>query len=231
MKNHLLGCIVFIVSIAVSLAQESTGYRITGRITGLDDDVKVYLSRGTKRIDSASVKDGEFILAGSLIEPAFMYLYTGKGRESKKLADILLDNRELMVTGTKPDYDHVRVSGSDIDEQWRDWYDHDQHLGYQRHRLNQVYQSLLGKKDTASANVLKQLGNELMADRINMLKSYVKRYHNSASGAVLPTLCTLQDRLSRSDYMEMYEVLTPEMQNTEMGREIIKQANKAKSTR
>ncbi len=219
---------LWIISITASLAQADPGYRIKGKIENLDDNVKIYLHRGMKRIDSASVENGEFVLKGRMNEPAFTYVFVGKGKEAKKIADVLLDNRDISITGAKPDYDYVTVSGSDIDQQWRDWYDQDKHISSQQSRLNKERQTLINKQDTANANALSQQIDKLMNDRITLLKSCVKRWHDSPSGAVLPTLCTLQTRLSRADYLEMYGMLTPKMQSTAMGREIVEQANKAK---
>jgi hypothetical protein len=226
--KSLLGIAFLLTTYIPTIAQNQSGYQIKGKIAGLTDGSKVYLIRGFKRIDSATVDKEQFILVGTLPEPTFTYLYTRSGKDSKKLTDILLDNRVVSVIGTQSDYDHIKVSGSDIDQQWKEWFDKDQRLGYQRYRLEQVYKALLGKGERATADSLKTITDEIMADRITLLKDYVKQYHNSAVGAVLPTLCTLQDKMSQADFMEMYNVLTPEMKNTEMAKETMQLAKKAK---
>jgi hypothetical protein len=228
MKNLLfVFALISVFSIKSSFAQNSANYRIEGHINGLADNSKIYLINGGQRktIDSAIVMNEHFLLTGKLSEPIHTYLYYGK---ATKLADILLDNREIRVNGSKPVYDSVKVSGSNIDEQWKDWYRHDQRLGYQRYRINQVYEALMDKKDTANAVVLKQISSELTDDRKELLKEYVRRYHDSPSGAVLPTFCTLQHQLTQADYLEMYSTLSIPMQNTAFGKEILNQANKVK---
>lgn len=55
--------------------------------------------------------------------------------------------------------------------------------------------------------------------RINLLKSYVERYHDTAAGAALPTLCTLEPSLTGRDYLEMYQALTPVWQQSTFGKE------------
>lgn len=209
-------------------AQNQNSYQIKGKIDGLTEGAKVYLIRGFKRIDSATVTKGHFFLEGTLAEPTFLTLYTGKGKESKKLADILLDNRAVRVTGTQAEYEHIQVSGSAIDQQWKEWLKKDTRLGYQRYRLDQIYKSLIGKGDKASADSLKMLLEEMQVDRITLLKDYVKQYHSSAVGAVLPTLCTLQDKLSQADFMDMYNVLSPAMKTTALAQETLQLAKKAR---
>lgn len=167
-------------------------------------------------------------MRGSLWEPAFTSLYTGSGKDAKKVADLLLDNRKIMVTGTQSDYEHVNVSGSNLDQRWKEWFSQDQRMAYQGYRLEEVSKALLEKGDQTNAHVLRKVSEEIVTDRILLLKAYVKQYHDSAVGAVLPTLCTLHAQLSQADFMEMYHVLTLEMKKTEMAKETLHLAQKAK---
>ena len=84
-----------------NLLEAQTGYTIKARIDGLPDNSKVYLIDGGRRktIDSAIVKNEAFVLKGHTAEAAHTYLYQGK---ANKLADILLDNREILVSGSRP---------------------------------------------------------------------------------------------------------------------------------
>ncbi|MFC5407834.1 DUF4369 domain-containing protein [Larkinella bovis] len=209
-------------------AQVPSGYRVRGHIRGLPDRTKIYLIDGGQRkiIDSAVVYQERFEINGTLPEPAHTYLYAGRGSVSLKLADILLDNRNLEVEGMRPVYDSVVVKGSDIDRLWKEWWQEDQKIGYQRFRIKQVYDSLSAKEDTANAAILKQIVDELTAHRIGLLKAYVRRYSTSAVGAALPTLCTLSNYLTRADYLEMYQILSPTWQRSRFGREILAEAGK-----
>ena len=217
--NYLI--LIFLLNAFISTSGiAQNGYVINGRVNGLADHTKIYLIDGGRRktIDSAVVLNEAFRLSGTLEEAAHMYLYAEK---KIKLADILLDNRHIDVTGNKPAYDSIHVKGSDIDEQWKEWYKEDQQVGYLRYRLNQISQSLSEKQDSIDGNKLKQIVDELMSDRISLLKRYVKKYGHSPSGAVLPTLCTLQEQLTKQDFSDMYNSLTPDMQKTYFGREIL----------
>jgi hypothetical protein len=201
------------------------GYTIKGHVDGLTDNSKIYLIDGGRRktIDSAIVKNETFTLKGDLSEAAHTYLFLGK---SKKLADILLDNREIFVSGSEPSYDSIKVSGSEIDKQWKEWYGADQRIGYRRYQLNQISKSLTEKGDTAAGNKIKAIADELMNDRILLLKQSVKRNGDSPAGAVLPTLCTIQDQLTKDDVLQMYNSLSAKMKNTYFGNEIKKIASK-----
>jgi hypothetical protein len=212
-------------------SQDATpGYCIDGRIGGLRDGSTIFLIDGAarRRIDSAVVKGDRFLMKGKLHEPIHTYLYLGK---TNKLADILLDNRAIKVEGAVPIYDSIKVIGSDIDVQWKKWYQHDQRIGYQKYRLDELFKSLIDKDDLENAGTVKRLSEELMTDRINLLKDYVKRYNDSASGALLPTLCTIQTNLVKSDYLEMYNSLTPRMRSTTFGKNILDLADKSRTAK
>jgi hypothetical protein len=212
----------------LSHAQAADGYEITGQINGLADGTRLYLVDGGRRqrIDSATVQQGHFTLHGKLTEPVYTYLYAGRGRASSKLADILLDNQRVQVSGSQPAYDNVVVSGSDIDRQWKEWFREDSRLAQRRADLGQQYQARLAQPDTTGASTLKQERAQVQRSRISLLKAYVRRYHDTAVGAALPTLCTLSPSLTGADYQEMYQYLTPRWQQSTLGREVLTQAGK-----
>jgi hypothetical protein len=211
-----------------SRAQLGAGYEVAGHISGLADGTRLYLIDGSRRvrIDSATVQQGQFALRGKVAEPVHTYLYAGRGRTSTKLADILLDNQRVQVSGSQPVYNAVVISGSDIDRQWKEWFRDDARLGQRRADLGQRYQARLAQPDTAGASALQHERAQVQRERITLLKGYVRRYHDTAVGAALPTLCTLGASLSGADYQEMYQSLTPRWQQSTLGREVLTQASK-----
>jgi hypothetical protein len=220
--------VILFLPIRWLVAQPQPGYQIEGYIKGLAEESKIYLINGGQRktIDSTLVKNEHFILTGHLDEPAHTYLYSGK---STKLADILLDNRLIKVKGSSPVYDSVQVSGSDIDKQWREWYALDQGIGYRQYLLKKEREVLLEKKDTTGVSLLTRKINQLMDERILLLKTYVKRYHDKASGAMIATLCTISEQLSKEDFIDIYHSLSLSMQQTAFGKEVLRQSHKSKS--
>lgn len=230
MKASLVSLYLLLL-IRLSQAQVPSSYHVIGDVQGLPEKSNVYLINGGQRrtIDSAAVQQGHFVLTGHLAEPAHIYLHAGKGLASRKLADILLDNRTVHVTGSQPDYDHVTVTGSDIDQQWKEWYREDTELGAQRYKIKQVATALTEKQDTANANALKRVMAEMQQTRVRLLKRYVARYHDSAAGAMLTDLCTLGPVLTAADYEQLYQLLTPTWQQSAFGKDLLVQARKKRA--
>jgi hypothetical protein len=209
-------------------AQAAAGYEVAGQIKGLPDGTHIYLIDGgqRKRIDSATVQQGQFVLRGQLAEPIHAYVYAGRGPGSSKLADILLDNQRVQVKGSQPVYTSVAVSGSAIDQQWKEWLQEDTRLAEQRAGVGKSYRARLAQPDTTGAGLLKQQQTQLQQARVELLKGYVRRYHDTVVGAALPTMCTLSASLTAADYREMYASLTPRWQQSAFGHELLTQAGK-----
>ncbi|MBX9780852.1 MAG: DUF4369 domain-containing protein [Chitinophagaceae bacterium] len=216
---------LILVLIAYNPIFAQTGYEINGHIKGLPDHATIYLINGGKRktIDYALVKNERFILQGRVDDAFHAYLYEGK---LNKLADILLDNRKITVSGGKPVFDSITISGSDIDEQWKEWYKEDQQIGYRSYKINQVIASLAKANDAANTAILREIVDDLMKERIKLLKSSVKKYGHTPAGALLPNLCTIQDKCTKTDFWDMYQYLSLEIQKTYLGQEVLKLANK-----
>ena len=212
-------------------AQSAAGYEVAGQIKGLPDGTHIYLIDGgaRKRIDSATVQQGQFVLRGKLAEPVHTYLYAGRGPASTKLADILLDNQRVQVKGAQPLLTSVAVSGSDIDQQWKEWFREDTQLAEQRAGVGKSYRARLAQPDTTGAGLLKHQQRQLQQARVKLLKGYVRRYRDTAAGAALPTMCTLGASLTAADYQEMYASLAPRWQQSAFGRELLAQASKRTS--
>lgn len=83
------------------------------------------------------------------------------------------------------------------------------------------------KKDTTNASMLTRKINQLTTERILLLKTYVKRYGDKASGALIATLCTVPKELTQEDYLGLYHSLSPAMQQTRFGTEILRQSKKS----
>jgi hypothetical protein len=88
--------IMLLALISFTSLKAQSGYEINGNIRGLTENTRIYLINAGERkiIDSAVVKNEKFILKGRLKDALHTYLFEGK---TNKLADILLDNREIKV--------------------------------------------------------------------------------------------------------------------------------------
>lgn len=110
---------------SIMMAQSS--FSITGNIAGLKDPATVYLALvqdGQYRdVDSASVKDGVFVLEGHLSHPQLAILNlkrvsTGTARQRPDQLSLFLENSAIKIIATDSIKDAV-ISGSIADQQKR----------------------------------------------------------------------------------------------------------------
>ena len=98
MKSTVLKSSLFalVIATAFTSCQKKEGYKINGKIAGLDKGM-VYLEyadeKGDKKIiDSAEVKEGAFTFTGKTVEPLF---HTIKIKGQEYGAYFLLDNEDI----------------------------------------------------------------------------------------------------------------------------------------
>jgi len=107
MKN-----IFFFFCVAPCLIQAQKQLQITGTVTGLKDLSHIALTDAntpTDTIARGQVKNGVFLLKGSLREPMLVNL---NFVEEKKKSLLFLDNREITIKGSVKDVQKLNVSGS-----------------------------------------------------------------------------------------------------------------------
>jgi peroxiredoxin len=85
---------------------------INGKVSGLKEQTLVFLNDANTPADTiarALVKNGAFVLKGSLREPLLVSL---NFVESKKKALLFLDNNKIEITGNIADVQNLKISGS-----------------------------------------------------------------------------------------------------------------------
>jgi peroxiredoxin len=89
---------------------QKTGFEINGSVTGFAEGAPVKLENGNDNsaIGSAKIAGGKFTIKGSVEEPQLCKLTIA----SEQPQFIYVENKKMTVTGTKPDIQHLKVTGS-----------------------------------------------------------------------------------------------------------------------
>lgn len=200
-------------------------YVIQGDIPELSADTLVILKiRDGYEVDKIPVVDGRFEYQDSIAEPYFVQLLIvdpGTNETSGKLTEFMVEAGTIYVEGEDADYEQVRVRGSESDRVLKAYFAEDEVLSERWNSLKLEYDEYQAAGDTlARKQAARTLNSITFDERIPLLKQYVKRYRDQVIGALIPNFCTLQEVLKPEDYREMYEMLTPEMQQTAYGQSI-----------
>lgn len=134
-----------------------------------------------------------FFATQSTYAQGFTVIGEVAGLESPAL---MLENSDIRIVGTSPEFDDVTVHGSESDAILKDYLVKDQELADQ------------------------------MAERVLLLKESVNRHRTSIVGALLPIFCTLGDVLTSEDYILMHESLSEDMQQSGYGQMVLQRSKK-----
>ncbi|TFF38771.1 DUF4369 domain-containing protein [Mucilaginibacter psychrotolerans] len=223
MKLHTTICTALLLASHFCLAQT---YKLKGNVKGLSVDSLLILKFKGDKVEGAKVKVSKqkFYYEDAITEPYFIQilkLKNGSTETTGKLADILVEPGTIQITGTADQYDSIKVKGSTADLVLKNYLQEDKALLARWDKLKESYDVYVANGDTASR---KKVGKELNAitlkERVPLLKAYVAKYRRQIVGALIPNFCTLKEVLKKEDYLEMYNSLSPKMQQTGYGQSV-----------
>lgn len=200
MRNPILPLLIFLFLLTACQSEKSTGYTVTGEVAGLESPalLLMMLKQSGFEIETIPVENGRFSFSGQVDEPYFVQLLmladADSFRTTGKLTEFLLENSDIRIEGTSPEFEDVTVQGSESDRILKEYFTKDSEL--------------LGQTD----------------ERVELLKESVKRHRASIVGALLPIFCTFDDVLTSEDYIDMFESLTEEMQQTGYGQMVLQRS-------
>lgn len=199
MKNFFF---LLAISISVLVAQAQKGFVINGNISGIANGKAQIVSADEKRtvIATDSVRNGVFIIKGSIPEPGLYSLVLGNEQPQY----IYLENNPIKITGSKEDIKNIQIEGSQSQLDFADFNKTFSPLiaelnGYamqiqketnemKREQLLQGYNSIVAKMNT-------EVGNFVAARK----SSYVSAFLLYVSAQVLNNPVVLEQRFNSLD--------------------------------
>ena len=100
---------------------DEDNYKISASLTGFPDGTKFYLKNlaTDSNIDSASIKNGNFVLSGHLNNPPEQLWLTANIDDEFKYTNLLIGNDSIHITGDREDFPwDVQTSGSKIQSEY-----------------------------------------------------------------------------------------------------------------
>ena len=229
-KFILILCAVWMIQ-ACTQSKKEQGFSVVGNIENLGTtDLVIYkFVNGEIALDTITTKDNKFQYLGKVKEPYFVQVMMKKEGEVKKLTEFMLENSDIQITGNDTDYDVVEVKGSTSDGILKQYLADDDKLNNQWDDLKKDYDHYVTINDTINRKkTAKKLNQILMVDRVDLLKKYVHDYADTTTGALLPNFCTIEKYIKEEDYKELYESLTPNIQQTDYGKQLLSKWNNVK---
>ena len=226
MKPLLKFNIAFFLNFLLCIAANSQTMTLKGNIKGLPND-SVQIIRFTDEVELTyiPVTNESFVYTHPTSNPTFIQVFS----HWRKLADVFLVPGITYMTGTAPRFDSVKISGSRPDSIMRSYLDEDEILLTKAWALRESFDSLRDFRRYLEANqVMWELRMVARYERIQLLKKYVSDNRSEIVGALLPNFCILQDELSKFDFLQMYQMLSPEIQQSTYGQSVLQRTQPKK---
>jgi thiol-disulfide isomerase/thioredoxin len=217
-KSVLLLLSLSILKIAI--AQQ---YSINGHITGFANGTKFYLTDVdvNSNIDSAIIKDNEFVMKGKLeMTPKSLWLTSQSGKEFHYVT-LLLNNEPINIRGDVKDFPFdLTITGSKTQDEHNEYIKLIKTNYKTRNKLVNDYFALKG--DTAEVKVKgKQIWKIIAkidsADDL-IQRTYVTAHLNSYEG--LFNLFFIKGKYPKDTLAKMYNSLPPEFKHSAYGQRI-----------
>lgn len=224
MNKVILSLIVIAVLAACNSKPE--GFTINGTLIGeVADSTKVYLTKiGEQRqrvdLDTALVKEGKFVFTGVADSvPAMRFLFVD---QLIGYTAVIIENGDIQFTAQKDSLSAAIVGGTLQNDIFTGYLKKSRGIQERGQSIQKDMQEANFKKDSVTFNALQEEYLELTEESKEFEIEYIKENPNSLIAALLIDKGLGQRQLTNEEVSELYEILTPEIKNTDAAKGILK---------
>lgn len=197
--------------------QKPEGFTLQGNLTGdIEDGTQVFLRTNGENnqlvdVDTAKVKDGKFTFTGSSDTLELNYLFID---QLPGYTAVILENGEINLKAQKDSLGMAKITGTPQNEIFSDFMEQSQELTKQAQSIQQDMQEAGMKKDSATANSLRDEMMELQEEYKNFNIDYIKNHPDALISALLIGQALGTGAIDAQEAQSMYDSLSPEIKKT-----------------
>jgi len=235
MKKVIVSLVIISILAACNTKPES--FTINGTLTGeVADSTKVFLTKiGEQRqrvdLDTAMVKDGKFVFTGVADSvPVMNFLFVD---QANGYTAVIIENGEIQFTAQKDSLSAAVIGGTLQNDIFTSFIKKSRGIQERAQSIQKDMQGAKGVNDSVTFNALQEEYMELSEESSEFEISFIKENPNSLVAAKLIESALQQRRLTNEQVTELYDLLTPEIKNTEAAKGILQniEAQKAMEER
>ena len=197
-----------------------SAYTIKGKITGLSDGwIWLYHRQTEKQVDSAKVKDGSFVMKGYSSAPEFCLLgISGKQGKEWRLG-FWLQSGELTLTGNKDSLDKGVISGSAVQDEYKQFGAGQKDLDALDAKLSAIYNAARMSNNKQQMDSVEKAFDGLDKQRRQYVKDYATA-HSSSYVTAYAIYTTFVFNPDAAELKSLYTGLDPVIQSSFFGKEV-----------
>jgi peroxiredoxin len=223
MRNTLLYLITLVIFASCNSKPE--GYTVNGTLTGeIADGVAVYLKKNGVNnqlieVDTAKTENGMFVFNGIKDMPEMHYILIDK---HVGYAVAVLENGEIDITAHKDSLGLAKITGTVQNDFLNDYREKSKAVSMQAVNIQEDMKNASMTGDTVLINSLREELNELREEYETFEIDYIKSNPNALISALLIDKAMNTRTSTTEELLELYNILTPEIKETDAAKKVIK---------
>lgn len=212
-------------------AQEE--FLINGKLEGaIPDGASVYLRKVDENnkpidVDTTSVQAGSFSFTGVQKTPEVYYIFIEKVRGS---VPVIVENTIIDIRAHKDSLFYADVEGTKQNEMFGEFFDSAKKMASRAQSMNQDMRNAVTNKDTSVMNSLREEYFELQEEARDQEIEFIKTHADALVSVLIVAKLMATKALPDEEIQSLFEGLSPEVQQSNVGKSIKTQLDKNKST-
>ncbi len=227
MKNSLIA--FFLISLIVSCASEPKGYAVIGTITGdREEGAQAFLRKTNDvgrfiNVDTTAVINGTYTFSGQQEEAEIHYVFFDNLRGN---IPFVLENGTIEISAQRDSLGYSKIKGTFQNELFSDFLDGSRTMAYRARGMTADMRKATAEMDTVQMNSLRQEYSELQEEAREYELNYVRENPNALISALIVQKAQQQRLLPESEIKALFDSLSPEIQNSKIGKKVKEKIDK-----
>ncbi len=222
-----------IITFFMSCSTAPEGFTINGSIEGpVAEGTSVYLRKSTESIqlvdvDTVEFKEGGFSFKGVQEKPELYYVFIDNVYGS---IPVVVENEVIDIQAKNDSLMFAKVKGTVQNDLFTEYVEASRELQNKALSMNRDMQNAAAMKDTAVMNSIREEYFELRQEAQDMEIDFIKENPNGLISALIISKAQITKSLPDDKIRELYELLTPEIKDTNAGISIKKKLDSGATT-
>ena len=230
MKRILTSLIL--ATLLLNCTPEPKGYEVIGTISGeMESGAQAFLRKTNEEgrfinVDTTVVIDGQFTFTGEQEEAEIHYIFFDNLRGN---IPFVLENGSIEVKTQRDSLAYSSIKGTAQNEMFARFLDGSRSMAYKARSMTADMRKAAAQGDTVQMNSLRQEYSELQNEARDFELNFVKENPNAIISVFIIQKAQQQRLLPEDEIEELYNGLSPEIQNTRIGKQVKEKIDKAKN--
>ncbi len=231
MKKIILSLVVVIALISCT-TKEKDAFSITGTIADVENGTKVYLKRANQNnqpvnVDTTTVENASFTFKGKVVSTEMQYIFIDGIRGN---IPIIIESADLEITAFKDSLNVSKITGSPQNDKFFSFIDGTKSISKKAMSINNDMRAAMQKKDSVGMQALRDEYFEIQEEAKNFEFEFAEKNTDALISALIIQKIIATKSKPTADVEKMYNALTPEIKETEVGKKIGEMLSNVKLT-